>query len=65
MNPLVIRADQLIVGDYYVYEDWRRDVAISRVHSVECVGDDVIINEGTTMSMGTQVVCLGKSFTVR
>jgi hypothetical protein len=64
LSPLLSRADELALGDYIAVQNHLLDTVVMRVNSLEEIGDDVIINDRLTTSVGNQVVRLGKNFTV-
>ena len=64
LSPLLSRADEITIGDYIAVQNHLLDTVVIRVNSLEEIGDDVIINDRLTTSVGNQVVRLGKNFTV-
>lgn len=64
LSPLVSRVDEVAIGDYIAVQNHLLDTVVIRVNSLEEVGDDIIINDRLTTSVGNQVVRLGKTFTV-
>jgi hypothetical protein len=64
LSPLLSRADELALGDYIAVQNHLLDTVVMRVNSLEEIGDDIIINDRLTTSVGNQVVRLGKTFTV-
>jgi hypothetical protein len=64
LSPLLSRADEITIGDYIAVQNHLLDTVVMRVNSLEEIGDDVIINDRLTTSVGNQVVRLGKNFTV-
>jgi hypothetical protein len=64
LSPLLSRADEITIGDYIAVQNHLLDTVVIRVNSLEEIGDDIVINDRLTISVGNQVVRLGKTFTV-